>query len=607
MNERLSDKLALLPTLPGVYKMYDAAGTVIYVGKAKNLKNRVRQYFQASKNHSAKVLAMVSHIDDFETIVVHSETEAFSLESNLIKKFQPKYNILLKDDKHFPYLRIDQRQDFPRLEIVRRIKSDGATYIGPFVTGLPIQQELKLIYELYPIRHCSRDLKAMQARRERPCLLHHIGKCCAPCTGHVSRAEYHAYLKDIQKLLDGKATDLIPMLTERMMDASEREEYERAAAIRDKIRLIKTNREKQVAISTADLSCDVFAAASSDGIPLVFALYVRSGKIVGTHAFVLDGEGEDAPDVLLGTFLSQYYGQDGIEIPSLILLPIPLEEADALALWLSERKGRKVSLKIPIRGEKRMLTALAEKNCQEALIKQAALKRRAWERGEGALRDLSLLLGLDAIPSRIECFDTSHLMGTHTVSSMVVFTDGQPDRTAYRHYRIRGETNGDDLASLYEALSRRFARGAPYPDLLLLDGGKAQLDVALSVLSDTVPHFIPCFALAESEDWLYSPDAADPIVLPPNSAPKHLIQRIRDEAHRTAITYHRQQRSKSLLASRLDSIPQIGEKRKRALFDAFLTVEAIEKASLEELHAVRSMTASSAQAVFDAFHPPVSE
>lgn len=603
MNERLSDKLSLLPALPGVYKMYDEAGTVIYVGKAKNLKNRVRQYFQSSKNHTPKVQAMVSHVADFETIVVHSETEAFSLESNLIKEFLPKYNILLKDDKHFPYFRIDLSQDFPRIEIVRRIKQDKATYIGPFVTGLPIQEEWKLIHDLYPIRHCKKNLKAKQAKRERPCLMYHIGKCCAPCSGNVSKEQYHAYLKEIRKLLDGKATDLIPLLTERMMELSEQEEYERAAAVRDKIKLIKANREKQVAISTANLSCDVFAAGTWDGLSLVFALYVRSGKIVGTHAFRLDGEGEETNSAILSAFLTQYYGQTGVELPSLLLVPTPLEDADALSLWLSERKGRKVELKVPVRGEKRMLVALAEKNCQESLEKQSALKRRAWERGEGALAELSALLGLDAIPSRIECFDTSHLMGTHTVSSMVVFTDGQPDRNAYRHYRIRGETDGDDLLSLREALTRRFSKGAPYPDLLLLDGGKTQLQVALSVLDEWELSYLPCCALAESEDWLYLPNEDAPIVLPPHSAPKHLVQRIRDEAHRTAISYHRQQRSKSLLYSRLDDIPNIGEKRKRALFDAFLTLDAIEKASLESLASVKGMSRPAAEAVYEAFHP----
>lgn len=605
MNDRIADKLALLPNLPGVYKMYDADGTVIYVGKAKNLKNRVRQYFQSSKNHTSKVSAMVTHIDDLETIVVSSEAEALSLESNLIKNYQPKYNILLKDDKHFPYLRIDWRQDYPRPEIVRRVKSDGATYLGPFITGPSIQEELKLLYSLYPLRHCKKNLQLSKAKRQRPCLMHHIGKCCAPCSDEVTKAEYHEYLRDAIRLLEGKSNDLTQVLTEQMLSASEALDFERAAILRDKLRAIRALQEKQVAITTSNLDADVFACDTLREDSLVFALYVRNGKIVGTHAYPMEADAETSREELLSAFLNQYYGRADVEIPSLILLASDTEDRTAFAAWLSAMKRRKVTLAVPQRGEKHNLVLLAMKNCTETLQKNDALRRRAWERGEGALCELTAALDLEEIPSRIECFDTSHLMGTNSVSSMVVFADGKPDKHGYRHYRLRESPDGDDLKALHEALSRRFLRGEPYPNLLIVDGGKTQLEVAIAVLEEQNLSHIPVIALAESEDWIYTAGSDAPIILPRTSASQHLLQRIRDEAHRFAITYHRSLRSRAAIYSELDAVTGIGDKRKRALFDRFLTIDAIRTASVEELNQVPTMTLASAEAVYRHFHPDI--
>ena len=602
MNTVLEDKIALLPEKPGVYKMFDASGTVIYVGKAKILKNRVRQYFHASKNHSPKVLAMVSHIADFETIEVHSEVEALSLESNLIKEFMPKYNILLKDDKHFPYFRIDLRQDFPRIEIVRRIKSDGAIYLGPYIVGPSVQDELKLIYDLFPLLHCKKNISAMIARGERPCLLYHIDKCCAPCTGNVTREQYHAYLKEAMRVLNGKSDDLIPYLSKKMQEASDSLDFERAAMIRDKLKASLALREKQAAITANDVYADVFAIESLNDARMVFALFVRNGKVIGTHAFRLEGEGDDQSEACLHTFLLQYYGQDGIEIPKCVLLHRACTDMDAISAWLSERKGGKVSVIVPVRGSKRQLTDMADKNCLALLEKDEKIRIRTWERDEGALAQLSGILELDEIPSRIECFDNSHLMGTNTVASMVVFRNGKPDKTAYRHFRIRAEAQGDDLIAMQEVLIRRLSGQTELPDLLILDGGKTQLNVGIEVLSELGLQNIPICSLAESDELIYLPDRDDPISLPKNSAPLHLIQRIRDEAHRFAITYHRNLRSKSALYSQLDAIPGVGEKRKRSLFDTFLTVDRIKEASIEDLSAVRGMNFPSAKAVYDYFH-----
>lgn len=602
MNTLLEDKIALLPEKPGVYKMYDETGTVIYVGKAKILKNRVRQYFRSHRNHSPKVLAMVSHIVDFETIEVHSEVEALSLESNLIKEFQPKYNILLKDDKHFPYFRIDLIQDFPRIEIVRRVKQDGALYLGPYIVGPSVQEELKLVYDLYPLRHCKKSMSKMQSRGERPCLLYHIGKCCAPCSGAVSREQYHAYLDEAIQLLNGKSGDLIPFLTAKMQEASESLNFERAAMLRDKLKATMALQEKQAAISVSDLCADVFASAILNDAQMVFSLFVRNGKVIGTHAFPMETEGDNDPGDVLQSFLLQYYGQDDIEIPPYVLLHDPCPDMDALIDWIQSRSKRKVHVSVPQRGVKHQLTDMAMQNCLALLQKNEEIRIRSWERGEGALAELAGHLGLDEIPSRVECFDNSHLMGTNTVSSMVVFTDGKPDKAAYRRFRIRTEANGDDLLAMQEVLTRRLSKDDPLPDLIVLDGGKTQLKVGIDVLKELNLSHIPICALAESDEIIYLPDQEEPVVLPRNSAPLHLIERLRDEAHRFAITYHRSLRSKSALYSALDAIEGVGDKRKRALFDRFLTVEAIKAADLSELAAVKGMTMPTAKAVYNYFH-----
>ena len=602
MNRILEDKIALLPDQPGVYKMFDASGEVIYVGKAKNLKNRVRQYFQSSRNHTPKVLAMVSHIENFETIVVGSETEALSLESNLIKAFQPKYNILLKDDKHFPYFRIDMKRDFPRVEIVRSVKQDGATYLGPYIVGPSVREELRLAYDLYPIRHCKKNIENAIAKRERPCLMYHIGKCCAPCSGRISREEYHGYLKEVIRLLDGKSGDLIPKLEQIMAEYAENMEFEKAALIRDKVKALRALQEKQVAITVKGLSADVFAADSLGDALMIFALYVRNGKVIGTHAFPRSSEVETELPELRRAFLMQYYDTGEADIPKAVLLDGPSADAEAISDLLSEKCHRKVSIDVPQRGEKRKLAEMAKRNCSDLLAKNAELQKRAWERDEGALRDLASALGLKTAPSRIECFDNSHLFGTNTVSSMVVFKDGKPDKSAYRHYRIQTVRDGDDIETMREALTRRFSKQDSRPDLLLLDGGKTQLAVGVEVLSKTNNSDVPIAALAESEEWMYRPGVDEPIILPRNSAALHLVQRIRDEAHRFAITYHRNLRSKSALYSQLDQIPGIGEKRKRALFDAFFTVDAIKAATEEQLQSVKGMNAPSSRAVFQYFH-----
>lgn len=603
MNQIIADKLKLLPDTPGVYKMLDGTGTVIYVGKAISLKNRVSQYFQVNKDHTPKVRAMVSHIEDFETIGVNNETEALSLESNLIKEFMPKYNILLKDDKHFPYVRIDRKQDFPRVEVVRRIKPDGATYLGPYLSAIALREQIAVVRAHFPIRPCRKDMARSIARRERPCLMYHIGKCCAPCSGQVSRETYQGYVKEVISFLEGHTENVLRELNEQMAQAAEALEFERAARIRDQIRSIEGLNERQVAIFPKEAEADIFAPAMLEDRAMVFALFMRQGKIVGTEHFAMSAVSEDDPAEILSAFLTQFYDRDGILPPKEVLLSCPVPNEEAIESMLTGRAGRKVRLSVPQRGDKRKLTELAQKNGQEYLEKEKALREKAWDRDEGAAVQLAGLLGMEAFPTRMECFDNSHIMGTDTVSSMVVFTDGKPDKNEYRRFRIHAEAGGDDLIAMEEVLTRRFKKGPPYPDLLIIDGGKTQLQVAEKVLEAAQLPYLNVIALAESQEVIYTPEGDEPIFLPRSSPVLHLLQRIRDEAHRFAISYHRSLHQKNALLSVLDGIEGIGDTRKRALFDAFITRDAIAGASVEDLTKVKGMSRPAAEAVFRFFHP----
>lgn len=612
MNDVIAEKLKLLPSSPGVYRMYDKNGEVIYVGKAISLKNRVRQYFHDSKAHTPKVLAMVSHIEDFEVILCENETEALSLESNLIKRYKPKYNILLKDDKHFPYVRIDFNKDFPQIKIVRRIANDGARYLGPFLSAITLREALNIVREHFPVRYCTKDLDRARARRERPCLMHHIGKCCAPCSGEITPAYYHEILESICSFLMGNTGEVTDMLTKRMEEAAEALAFERAAQIRDTIRAVERLSEKQVVIRTNSRSIDVFAESERNGNIMVFAMFVRDGKVIGTEKYTMDSA-DETPAEIMGAFLKQYYAEMN-DIPPEILTETDAAEAAEIAAWLSERANRRINLHTPERGDKAKLTALALENCKAALEKEEILRNRAFERGEGAVAELSAFIGLDSVPARIECYDNSHLMGRETVSSMVVFTDGQPDKKAYRRFKIQSDAGGDDLIAMREVLTRRAERliagdngFGQRPDLLVIDGGETQLNTVLEVLESYSLGDIPAIALAESHELIYLPGDSVPRALPRNSAALHLLERLRDEAHRFAISYHRSLHQKNALYSVLDKIDGIGEKRKRALFDSFMTLDAIKSAGIDELKSADGMNLPSAEAVFRYFHPDASQ
>lgn len=612
MNEKIKAKLKLLPDKPGVYKMFNARGELIYVGKAINLKNRVRQYFQSSKNHPPKVASMVSNIDDFDFVIVGNETEALNLESNLIKQNKPYYNILLKDDKHFPYIRIDYKQDFPRVEIVRKYKKDGAKYFGPYLSSFALRESITAVREHFPIRQCKKDISKAIARGERPCLMYHIGKCCAPCTGKVTPEEYRLLLDQVTALFQGNCKAYIDDLTEKMKAESEKLNFEKAAQYRDRIRAMQSISEKQIASSASDNSYDVFALARNELETVAYGLFVRNGNVISAESFGINAGDEPFSEIISQFLLQFYIGM--ANMPKEIIIMDEADDVDNIELLLQQQSGHAVKIHVPQRGEKLKQGKLARMNAEETVGRHRELTHREWERSEGALTELMQLLGMDVFPHRIECFDNSHMQGRDTVGSMVVFIDGKPDKTLYRRFRTKQNTAGDDYLAMREHLTRRFARTvegdekfADLPDLLIVDGGRGQLNVALEVLNNFGLAYINCIGLAEKNEEIILPDEKESVILARSSPVLQLLQRVRDEAHRFAITYHRNLRARNSLYSVLDDINGIGDRRKRALYEKFLTVDAIKAADVDELKSADGMNAAAAKAVYDYFHRTTNE
>ena len=612
MNEKIEAKLKLLPDKPGVYKMFNARGELIYVGKAINLKNRVRQYFQSSKNHPPKVASMVSNIDDFDFVIVGNETEALNLESNLIKQNKPYYNILLKDDKHFPYIRIDYKQDFPRVEIVRKYKKDGAKYFGPYLSGFALRESITAVREHFPIRQCKKDIRKAIARGERPCLMYHIGKCCAPCTGKVTPEEYRLLLDQVTALFQGNCKTYIDDMTAKMMAESEKLNFEKAAQYRDRIRAMQSISEKQIASSASDNSYDVFALARNELETVVYGLFVRAGNVISAESFSINAGDEPFSEIISQFLLQFYVGM--ANLPKEIIIMDEAEDVENIELLLQKQSGHAVKIHVPRRGEKLKQGQLARMNAEETIGRHRELTHREWERSEGALTELMQIIGMDVFPHRIECFDNSHIQGRDTVGSMVVFIDGKPDKTLYRRFRTKQNTGGDDYLAMREHLTRRFRRTidgdekfAELPDLLIVDGGIGQLNVALEVLNDFGLAYISCIGLAEKNEEIILPDEKESVILARSSPVLQLLQRVRDEAHRFAITYHRNLRARNSLYSVLDNIKGIGDRRKRALYEKFLTIDAIKAADMDELKSADGMNAAAAKSVYDYFHQTTDE
>ena len=615
--EHIKDKLRNLPDQPGVYIMKDDTGIVIYVGKAVSIKNRVRQYFQSSRNHSLKTRTMVSQIWDFEYILTDSELEALILECNLIKKHKPKYNVMLKDDKSYPFIKITNEEEYPRVIVTRRVKKDSGKYYGPYTNARAVKETIELLRNIFPIRSCSRNLK-QGVKVGRPCLYYHINQCQGPCQGNVDRDEYKAMIKQVSKFLEGKHEDLLDELRLKMAEAANNLEFEKAARLRDRITAVEQILENQKIVYTSAIEdMDVLAFAQDAYNTVAQLFFIRNSKLTGAQQLTLEDTQGTELDEIISSFIKQFYLMSQY-IPKTILIQDEIDDAEVIMKWLSDRRGNRVYLNVPKRGEKKELLNMAIRNASEGLQHIAESIRREKARTEGAVRELAGYLGLDRLPDRIEAFDISNIQGTDSVASMVVFEGGNPKTSDYRRFRIKGVIGPNDYASMAEVIERRFRRGleekkklmeqdksaedgkfSRMPDLVLVDGGKGQLNAAVSVVRSLGLKDIPVISLAEKFEEVYVEGQDDPVNIPKNSAALHLLQRIRDEAHRFALSYHRSLRKKSRLHSVLEEIPGIGEKRRKILIKHFGTVEAIKKSSLEELARIKGMNRRAAQNVLE--------
>ena len=596
MTDIVAEKLQLLPDSPGVYIMKDAQGKIIYVGKAVILKNRVRQYFQSNKNHSPKVRAMVAKIADFETILTGSEVEALILECNLIKKHRPRYNISLKDDKTYPYVKVSLAEDYPRVMITRRVLKDGSRYFGPYTNVGAVHESLKLLRRLFPMRTC----KHMDV--DRPCLEYHIKRCIAPCTGQVDRAEYDAMVRSVCLFLEGRTETVEKELEERMNQAAAELKFELAARLRDQLKAVRRVAEKQN-IVTGSGDQDAIGMARSELGVCVQIFFIRAGKMIGREHFLLGGSEEEADEAVLTAFLKQYYHRAAF-VPREVLLPYALAEQAVIEEWLTERKQAKVVLACPQRGTKRDIVQMAANNAAKYLSDEAARLKEANAQTEGAVAELGGYLGLKKQPYRMECFDISHIQGSETVASMVVFEGGIPKKSDYRRFKIRStEGKPDDFLSMREVTTRRYGgeEVENMPDLIIIDGGKGQLSSALAMIRGAGHFDVPVVGLAKQFEYIFVEGSSDPVILPRHSQALYLVQRIRDEAHRFAITYHRKLRGKRNLVSVLDHVDGIGPTRRKALWAYFGSLAKIKAASVEELAMVEGMNHPAAQAVYNFF------
>ena len=611
-GENLELKISMLPESPGCYLMKDAEGTIIYVGKAVNLKNRVRSYFRDTA-HTPKVAAMISHIADFDVLLCDTNLEALCLECNLIKLHKPYYNILLKDDKHYPYLRVDLKEPFPRLTLARKMEKDGAKYFGPYIGATAVRQVIDSVRGVFPIRTCRKELPLKTP--SRPCVNHEIGRCMAPCAGKCTEETYWDMMDGVLSFLGGDYKQVLESLRHEMTAAAQKLQYERAAVIRDRIRDVEGLLEKQIAIQTDRSEQDIIALAQDGLDAMVQIVYVRGGRMIGGDHFALPREGSETPGDVLASFLTQYY-EDGNLIPRNVLVQaLPEGSREQLEQWLRQQKGSAVTLATPLRGEKHDLVLLAAKNAMDALEKRNARAQVLEERTIGAAAALGKALGLEKPPRRIEGYDISNTQGVLSVASLVVFIDGKPAKKEYRHFRIKTVEGANDFASLNEVLGRRFAHGleekaereaaglspiggkfSDLPDLVLIDGGPQQLRFARQALLDMGAD-VAMFGLAKKQEEIFLPDREEPIILDHHTPELHLIQRVRDEAHRFGITHHRALRGKASIHSQLEDIPGIGPARRKALLKALGSLKAIREATEEQLLVIPGMNKPAVEAV----------
>ncbi len=595
-SENIRKALAVLPEKPGVYLMHDAEGKVIYVGKAVVLKNRVRSYFRNLASHTPKVKAMVAKIAEIETIVTSSEVEALILECNLIKKYRPRYNISLKDDKTYPYLKVTVQEDFPRLLVTRRQSRDGAKYYGPYADAGAMHATVKLLRSMFPLRTCRK------MNPDRPCLNYHIKRCLAPCAGRIGRSEYQQMIKSVCMVLDGRTTELERDLKRAMQEAAENYAFEEAARLRDQLQAVERLNETQKAVTNNGGDMDIIGFGKDMTGLCLQIFFVRKGKLMGRDNFFLE-DADDTSDEVITAFIKQYYNEATF-VPHEIVVPYLPEAAEQQLIenWLAEKAQRKVVLLLPQRGVKKQLLELANTNAVKLLEERLRKGNLSLTSDVQAAEELQHILGVEHSLVRMDCFDISHTQGTETVASMVVFRNGSPSKKDYRKYKIvSAEGKPDDFKSMKEVVYRRYKDYEDLPSLVIIDGGKGQLSSALEVIRGLGLAELPVVSLAEREEEIFIPHQSKSIVLDRDSAALKLIQRIRDEAHRFAITYHRKLRSKRNLVSVLDHVEGIGPKRRQELWKAFKTLDAMKAATVEELADVEGMNYAAAQTLYDFF------
>jgi excinuclease ABC subunit C len=600
VTPELQATLAKLPDRPGVYLMRDARGEVVYVGKAQSLRHRVRSYWQKAASgplEGHRIRAVIDRIADVEYTITDSVSEALLLEANLIKRYRPRFNVRLKDDKSYPYIKITMADDFPRVERTRKLVDDGSRYFGPYASASSVDESMNLVRRLFPFRTCTIDIKDGERALQRPCLLYHIKRCQGPCIQAVSKPDYRAQIDQIQLFLEGRQETVVKALSADMRAASERTDYELAATLRDKVRAIERTMESQKMAAFRRTQLDLLGLARQDNQAAIQLFAIRNGSLLGRDVFLLDAA-HDAPDQeVLASFLEQYYAR-ATSIPPQVLVPFTLAETGDLEAFLSARREGPVRLLVPRRGEKRELMALATQNAAETLAREQA----RWLADQGktlvALEELAEALGLPGPPMRIECYDISNFQGAQSVGSMVVFEEGKPRTGEYRRFQIKTVVGANDFASHQEVLRRRFRRARAgeegnaeelrwaMPDLVIIDGGKGQVAAAKEVLDELGFHDLPVAGLAKEREELFLPGSSVPIVLPSTSSALYMIQRLRDEAHRFAITYHRDLRSKRQVHSAFDDLPGVGPKRRRALLRVFGSAKRVREAPVEQIAAV---------------------
>ena len=603
----LEEELKKLPDKPGVYIMHDKIGTIIYVGKAVSLKNRVRQYFRPSTNHSAKIKRMVSKIDYFEYIITDSELEALVLECNLIKEHSPKYNTMLKDDKTYPFIKITTGEHFPRVLFSRKIVHGTGKYYGPYTSAGAVKDTIELLCKLYKIRTCNRKLPADQGK-ERPCLNYHIGQCSAPCQGYINEEDYRKSIESVMEFLDGDYSHILNSLTRQMQQASENMEFEEAAKYRDLITSVKQVAQKQKITMDDVTDRDVIAVACDGQDAVVQVFFVRSGKLLGRDHFHMSVAEGDTRGEILSQFIKQYYGGTPY-IPNVVMLQEEIEDSEVISQWLSGIKKRKVNIITPKKGDKEKLVELAYRNAQMVLIQDGEKIKREQQRTVGAMEEIAGWIHLSGV-RRVEAYDISNTSGVESVGSMVVFQDGKPARNDYRKFKIKTVKGPDDYKSMKEVLTRRFKRALEssagfdiYPDLIMMDGGKGQVNIALEVLGE-LGLSIPVCGMVKVDNHntrgLYYNNVEIPI--DKRSEGFKLITRIQDEAHRFAIEYHRSLRSKAQVSSVLDGIDGVGPARRKALMKHFMEIEKIRHASVEELMEATGINRGVAENIYNYFH-----